>query len=117
MSFSLSTKTFALGLSLATCPALSRSAFRKGRSASLGPAGLYLADRKTTRIVVEPAAGVPPVRTDRVVVAAALDNLVSNAIKYSQPGKQIHVRVCSDAGWGVCEVRDKGPGRPASVVE
>jgi signal transduction histidine kinase len=67
--------------------------------------------------VVEPAAGVPPVRTDLVVVAAALDNLVSNAIKYSQPGKQIHVRVCSDAGWGVCEVRDKGPGRPASVVE
>jgi signal transduction histidine kinase len=35
-----------------------------------------IADRKTIRIVVEPAAGVPPVRTDRVVVAAVLDNLV-----------------------------------------
>ena len=69
-----------------------------------------IADRKTIRIVVEPAAGFPPVRTDRVVAAAVLDNLVSNAIKYSQSGKQIHVRVRGDAGWGVCEVRDEGPG-------
>ena len=69
-----------------------------------------IADHKTIRIVVEPAPGVPPVRTDRVVAAAVLDNLVSNAIKYSQPGKQIHVRVRGDAGWAVCEVRDKGPG-------
>jgi signal transduction histidine kinase len=69
-----------------------------------------VADRKTIRIVVESAADVPPVRTDRVVIAAVLDNLVSNAIKYSQPGKPIHVRVRGDAGWGVCEVRDEGPG-------
>jgi signal transduction histidine kinase len=69
-----------------------------------------VADRKTIRIVVEPAAGLPPVWTDRVVVAAVLDNLVSNAIKYSQAGKQIHVRVRGVAGWGVCEVRDEGPG-------
>jgi len=69
-----------------------------------------VADRKKIRIVVEPAAGVAPVRTDRVMVAAVLDNLVSNAIKYSQPGKQIRVRVGGDAGWGVCEVQDEGPG-------
>jgi signal transduction histidine kinase len=69
-----------------------------------------VADRKTIRIVVEPATGVPPVRTDRVVAAALLDNLVSNAIKFSQPGKQIRVRVRGEAGWGVCEVRDEGPG-------
>ena len=69
-----------------------------------------VADRKAIRIVVEPAAGVPPARTDRVVVAAVLDNLVSNAIKYSQPGKQVHVRVWGEAGGCVCEVRDEGPG-------
>jgi signal transduction histidine kinase len=68
------------------------------------------ADRKTIRIVVEPAAGVPPVRADRVLTAAVLENLVSNGIKYSRPGKQIHVRVRGDADWGVCEVRDEGPG-------
>jgi signal transduction histidine kinase len=69
-----------------------------------------VADRKTIRIVVEPAAGVPPVRTDRVVVAAVLDNLVSNAIKYSRPGQQVRVRVWGEAGGCVCEVRDEGPG-------
>jgi signal transduction histidine kinase len=69
-----------------------------------------VADRKKIRIIVEPDAGVPPVRADRVVVAAVLDNLVSNAIKYSPPGKQIRVRVRGEAGWGVCEVRDEGPG-------
>jgi signal transduction histidine kinase len=68
------------------------------------------ADRKTIRIVVEPAAHVPQVRTDRVLVAAVLDNLVSNAIKYSRPGKQVRVRVRAETGWGVCEVRDEGPG-------
>jgi signal transduction histidine kinase len=69
-----------------------------------------VADRKSIRIIVEPAGDIPPVRTDRVVVAAVLDNLVSNAIKYSQPGKQIHVRVWAEVGGCVCEVRDEGPG-------
>ena len=69
-----------------------------------------VADQKTIRIVVEADAGIPPVRTDRVVVVAVLDNLVSNAIKYSQPEKQIRVRVRGDGSWGVCEVRDEGPG-------
>lgn len=69
-----------------------------------------VADQKTIRITVEPSPDVPWVRADRVAVAAVLDNLVSNAIKYSQPGKQIRVRVRGDASWGVCEVRDEGPG-------
>jgi two-component system, sensor histidine kinase LadS len=69
-----------------------------------------VADRKTIRIVADPAAGVPPVWTDRVVVAAVLDNLMSNAIKYSPPGKEVRVQVRGEEGWGVCEVRDEGPG-------
>jgi signal transduction histidine kinase len=68
------------------------------------------ADRKTIRIIATADEGVPPVRTDRVVVAAVLDNLVSNAIKYSPPGAQVSVRVRSDAGGVVCDVRDQGPG-------
>lgn len=69
-----------------------------------------VADLKAIRIVFQADADVPLVRADRVVVAAVLDNLVSNAIKYSPPDKQIHVRVRAEAGWGVCEVRDEGPG-------
>jgi signal transduction histidine kinase len=73
-----------------------------------------IADRKAIRIRFGPAAGVPPVSTDRVLVAAVLDNLVSNAIKYSPPGKEIHVQVRGEPGWGICEVRDEGPGLSAA---
>jgi signal transduction histidine kinase len=68
------------------------------------------ADRKSIRVVAAPDAGIPPARTDRVLVAAVLDNLLSNALKYSPPGTQVTVRVSADAGWVVCEVRDEGPG-------
>jgi signal transduction histidine kinase len=61
-------------------------------------------------VAVDPAAGVPPVWADRVAVAAILDNLVSNAIKYSPRGTVIHVQVRADGDWVVCAVRDSGPG-------
>jgi signal transduction histidine kinase len=40
----------------------------------------------------------------------ALDNLVSNAIKYSYPGGAITVRVREEGGDYVCAVTDQGPG-------
>jgi signal transduction histidine kinase len=69
-----------------------------------------VADRKSIRVVAAAPDDVPPVRSDRVVVAAVLDNLLSNAIKYSSPGAQVGVLVRSDADGVVCEVRDEGPG-------
>ena len=49
-------------------------------------------------------------RTDRVAVAAALDNLLSNAFKYSANGRRIWVEVRRDTDHIVCTVRDEGPG-------
>lgn len=39
-----------------------------------------------------------------------LDNLVSNAVKYSQPAKQVWVEVRNESSWAVCSVKDEGPG-------
>ncbi len=39
-----------------------------------------------------------------------LDNLISNAIKFSPPGKQIFVSVCSRNNQAVFVIRDEGPG-------
>src|SRR6516225_4907982 len=69
-----------------------------------------LADRKAMRVAVDQGDGIPPVLSDRVAVAAVLDNLVSNAIKYSPPGATIQVQVRSEGDWIVCSVRDSGPG-------
>jgi len=48
--------------------------------------------------------------TDRVAVAVVLDNLLSNALKFSANGKQIWVNVRSEQEDIVCTVRDEGPG-------
>jgi len=69
-----------------------------------------LADRKQIRILCEPATDAPFIWTDRVAVAAVLDNLVSNAIKYSEPGKRVWVRLQCEGDSVVIRVQDEGPG-------
>jgi PAS domain S-box-containing protein len=50
-----------------------------------------------------------PERLERV-----LDNIVSNAIKYSPNGGAIIVEVARDRGWGVLSVQDHGVGIPTA---
>jgi len=69
-----------------------------------------IADQKQIQCLSESSLDVPPVWTDRVATAAALDNLFSNAVKYSPPGKRIWVEVVPQQDWVVCRVRDEGPG-------
>ncbi len=51
--------------------------------------------------------------TDRVAVAAVLDNLLSNALKFSENGKQIRVHVRTEQDHIICTVGDEGPGLSA----
>jgi signal transduction histidine kinase len=69
-----------------------------------------VAERKQIRCLSEPAVDVPSVWTDRVATAAVLDNLFSNAVKYSPPGRRIWIHVFADREGVVCSVRDEGPG-------
>ena len=48
--------------------------------------------------------------TDRVAVAVVFDNLLSNALKFSENGKQIWVTVQAEQDHIICIVRDEGPG-------
>jgi signal transduction histidine kinase len=68
------------------------------------------ANRKSIRLIFESSDDAPPVWTDRVAFLGVLDNLVSNAIKYSNFGGRVSVRVRGEEGGAVCEVRDEGPG-------
>jgi signal transduction histidine kinase len=69
-----------------------------------------IADQKQIQCLSGSTVDVPPAWTDRVATAAVLDNLFSNAVKYSPPGKRIWVEVVARQDGVVCNVRDEGPG-------
>lgn len=58
-------------------------------------------------------AGPVPVLADATVLTQVLENLVSNAIKYSPAGKNIFVGLRRLPEGARCEVRDEGPGLSA----
>jgi len=68
------------------------------------------ASRKSIRLNLESTQDVPPAWTDRVALLSVLDNLISNAIKYSTPGKQVWLSVTGEPDSLLCVVRDEGPG-------
>ncbi len=58
----------------------------------------------------------PAIEADRIRLQQILDNLISNAIKFSQPGGHIEVRSsCDDRDWEI-SVSDSGIGIPAAEI-
>ena len=51
-----------------------------------------------------------PILGDRTGLVRVLNNLVSNALKYSQPGTTVHLAAREEGAWAVCEVADEGLG-------
>ncbi len=70
---------------------------------------------KSIDIAVE-ASGAATVTGDPALLAALARNLVDNAVRYTQPGGRVCVRV-SGAASPVLEVEDNGPGIPAAERE
>ncbi len=62
------------------------------------------------RLTAELPAGLPSVRGDAERLRQLLDNLISNAIKYSDSGGEVQVAASADDGHVVVRVRDAGPG-------
>jgi signal transduction histidine kinase len=60
------------------------------------------------------AAAAALVSGDRTRLAQVVDNLVSNALKFTPPGGTVTVRAVSCGGEVVCEVADTGVGIPAA---
>jgi signal transduction histidine kinase len=70
------------------------------------------ASAKEQRLVIE-AEGPAMARADATLAHQVVDNLVSNAVKYSPRGKRITVRVRAVAQSVRLEVQDEGPGLTA----
>lgn len=68
-----------------------------------------LAAPKGTYIVLQPFEN-GTIICDSVRIGQVMDNLISNAVKYSPPGSTVWVSVdCVEEGWRI-GVRDEGPG-------
>lgn len=80
----------------------------------------FQAHQRGMELSVELEDGVPPVAVDQDAVDQVLDNLVSNAMKYSQDGGRIWLSArrlptdpgASAPGWVEVSVRDEGIGIP-----
>jgi signal transduction histidine kinase len=68
------------------------------------------AKSKNIHIFVHNTATVSTVLADEQAVIQVLDNLISNAVKYSPHGKQVFVRVLRNAQNVRVEVQDEGEG-------
>jgi two-component system sensor histidine kinase/response regulator len=65
---------------------------------------------KGTEVRVETEAPTIQVRADRRSLLCVLENLVSNALKFSPPGSQVRIRLSSEGGEGFFRIEDQGPG-------
>jgi two-component system, sensor histidine kinase and response regulator len=68
------------------------------------------AHRKQLQIETDFAENDSTVMADFSALDQVLDNLLSNALKFSPPGKRIFVSVRPVDGWIECVVQDEGPG-------
>jgi signal transduction histidine kinase len=59
------------------------------------------------------AEALPPMAGDRDRLAQVLDNLVSNAVKFTPDGGRVNVRLTASDGEALVEVQDTGVGIPA----
>lgn len=60
----------------------------------------------------KPVGGALMVRADRDKLVQILENLLSNALKYTPPGGRVELEACANGEQAVFEVSDTGPGIP-----
>lgn len=72
-----------------------------------------LAEKKPILVSLVQDAGLAPFRLDAGKIEQVLNNLISNAIKFSHPGTEVTVRVERDGESVVVTVQDQGQGIPA----
>lgn len=72
-----------------------------------------MAARKGVDLGLTPAAALT-LRVNRVLIDAALRNLVDNAVRYTPRGGRIDVSLVAEGPWAELRVDDAGPGIPDS---
>jgi CheY-like chemotaxis protein/anti-sigma regulatory factor (Ser/Thr protein kinase) len=71
-----------------------------------------LSARKAIAIDLEAESSIPEVQIDRGKIEQVLNNLIGNAVKFSHPGRPVHVSITAAEGVATVSVRDEGQGIP-----
>jgi PAS domain S-box-containing protein len=71
------------------------------------------ANKKKIKITTDIAPNLRPLRANPIRIRQMLDNLVGNAIKYSNAGGEVYVRISMEDDQIIMEIKDSGPGIPA----
>jgi len=62
------------------------------------------------------ASDLPPISADRGQILQILDNLITNALRYGEPGTPVSITARLDGGMVHVEVADQGEGIPAEHI-
>jgi signal transduction histidine kinase len=76
-----------------------------------------VADGRGLRLVVTPPDASIIVQADRQILAAAVANLVQNALKFTRPGSTVNLRGSSTTSRVLIEVEDECGGLPAGKAD
>jgi len=84
----------------------------------IGSALAHLSDRlKENQVQVEIASEISLIPLDFVLMEQVMVNILDNAVKYSSPGKPIHIRVQQERGTTTVSIADRGIGIPPGDLE
>ncbi len=86
------------------------------RTFTLDLKGSLAQEMDTGRIRVEAPEGLPPVLADPARLERILANLLSNALKYSDPGTEVTVTLEQREGEIITSVSDRGVGIPSDEL-
>lgn len=76
-----------------------------------------IASRKNIHIRVECFEEIPAIMIDESKIIQVLNNLITNAIKFSNPGTTISVKVFLAGDYVTIAVADQGPGIPPTELD
>lgn len=77
----------------------------------------YEAEPRGVAVRCRVPAPAPVVAGDAALLQSAVENVVRNAIRYTDPARGVEVELRADSGLARIVVRDHGPGVPASELE
>jgi signal transduction histidine kinase len=77
---------------------------------------VIVAHQKDMEIYSEIQKDIPPILFDPMKIQQVLNNLTSNAIKFSHPGSNIYITVKADEKNVIVSVKDSGQGIPENEI-